>query len=106
MFIGTKQFEILATEPEIVVSDVTFPLFSRRYVKDDFEKKLSENPLNTRLIKNTAEETPEDSQIMKTEPDETENAGVPYTDAFLLIRRIRQLPGCTIIPTALPEDSM
>lgn len=84
VFIGTKQFEILATEPEIVVSDVTFPLFSRRYVKDDFEKKLSENPLNTRLIKNTAEETPEDSQIMKTEPDETENAGVPYTDAFFV----------------------
>lgn len=84
VFIGTKQFEILATEPEIVVSDVTFPLFSQRYGKDDFEKKLAENPFNTRLIKNTAEETPEDSQIMKTEPDETENAGVPYTDAFFI----------------------
>lgn len=59
VFIGTKQFEILVTEPEIVVSDVTFPLFSQRYAKDDFERKLAENPLNTHLINHTAGETQE-----------------------------------------------
>ena len=49
VYIGANKYGILAVDPEVILSDVTFPLLQTQYSKADFEEKLRENPLNESL---------------------------------------------------------
>lgn len=49
VYIGANKYDILAVDPEVILSDVTFPLLQTQYSKADFDEKLRENPLNEHL---------------------------------------------------------
>lgn len=66
VYIGTKEFEIAAVTPDILLSDVSFPLYQQHYTEDDFKEKLTENPLNDYL-----KEVVTNKLIMETQSEET-----------------------------------
>ncbi len=49
VYIGTKEYEIISVDNQIVLSDIIFPLSQIQYPIAEFENKLNENPLNERL---------------------------------------------------------
>ena len=50
VYIGTKKYEIISADTQVVLSDINFPLSQVHYSIAEFEHKLNENPLNERLI--------------------------------------------------------
>ncbi len=47
--LGEDEYTILSIEDTVVLSNVQFPLFSEEFSKDEFEKKVKENPANNHL---------------------------------------------------------
>lgn len=70
VFIGTDKYEVYSfDDTNVVLRDAKFPLFTREFPRDEFDRKLRENRLNDHLIKpaDAASET-------EQEPDIDENA--------------------------------
>lgn len=75
VYIGANKYDILAVEPNILLSDVTFPLLQTHYPQSDFEEKLRENPLNEHLkVLVTVEATAEETVSTEQEADDTVQA--------------------------------
>lgn len=50
VYIGTEEYEIRAIDNErVVVVDTSFPLFSKEIAREEFNKKVKENPANDKL---------------------------------------------------------
>lgn len=51
VYIGTQEYTVLSLSDQTVrLSDAAFPLFETEMPRDEFERKLGENPLNDRLL--------------------------------------------------------
>ncbi len=47
--IGEDEYTILSLEEPVVLSNIQFPLFTEEFSKEEFEKKVKENPANNHL---------------------------------------------------------
>jgi len=66
VYIGADEYEILAFDNSAVhLRDMSFPLFSKKLARSDFERMLRENPLNDHLI---APEQPAGEKMEKPLP--------------------------------------
>ena len=79
VYIGMEKYEILTiTENMVVLHDLTYPLFTKDMPREEFDRKLRENPANDHLkTKRTLPEPPAENKNMETPPTaETPGAGV------------------------------
>lgn len=50
VYIGTEEFDIRAIDNDrVVIADTSFPLFTKELTREEFEKKVKENPANDKL---------------------------------------------------------
>ncbi|MBR3819330.1 MAG: DEAD/DEAH box helicase family protein [Clostridia bacterium] len=66
--LGTDEYTILSLEEPVVLSNIQFPLFTEEFSKDEFEKKVKENPANNHLrveveVERTAVNTETETEI-------------------------------------------
>ncbi len=51
VYLGTQEYEVLSfDESEVVLYDTQYPLFNKTLPREEFEKRLKENPLNDNLL--------------------------------------------------------
>lgn len=51
VYIGASEYEVLSFDDNrVMLYDPTFPLFNKEFTKDEFDRKVRENPLNDHLI--------------------------------------------------------
>ena len=51
VYIGTSEYEVLSFDDNrVMLYDPKFPLFNKEFTKDEFDRKVRENPLNDHLI--------------------------------------------------------
>lgn len=51
VYLGTHEYEVLSfDEHEVVLYDTQFPLFNKTMIREKFEDRLKENPLNDHLL--------------------------------------------------------
>lgn len=80
VYIGAKTLEILNCTDRVVLCDADFPLYQESFTVEEFEKKLSENPLNQQLkvavtekaASNPVQEAPSDKQAPSAPPNKGE----------------------------------
>ena len=90
-YIDGKELEIEGIYPEtVMLRDKSFPLYSYSYAPDEFEKLLSENPLNDHLISEFTERIPEKAQEAQTEVDKTDKLSVLDFASESQYERIRE----------------
>lgn len=78
VYIGMEKYEILSiTDNMVVLHDLTYPLFTKDMPREEFDRKLRENPANDHLkIKRPLPEPPAENKNMETPP----TAETPGTD--------------------------
>ena len=80
VYLGTQEYELLAfDEQEVRLYDVEFPLFNKTMPREEFDRKLSENPQNDHLLVVVEEQ---DAPVFTTPPRENEDEA-PQPDAQL-----------------------
>lgn len=85
VYIGTDEFEIRSLDDEkITLIDTSFPLFSKEMQREDFEKKIKENPANDKL--RTGEKPKKNIEKIKTQVDRKEENQNKDTETTLLER--------------------
>ena len=90
-YIDGKELEIEGIYPEtVMLRDKSFPLYSYSYAPDEFEKLLSENPLNDYLISEFTEGISEKAQEAQTEVDKTDKLSVLDFASESQYERIRE----------------
>jgi len=63
VYIGNDEYEILSLDSDVVkLHDVKFPIMSKDVPRDEFERRVSENPLNDHLMR-VVVDLPEQSAI-------------------------------------------
>lgn len=91
VYIGIDEFEIKAiNDKNVTLADISFPLLTKEFTREEFENKVKENPANDRLrtgtknniIEVTKEKNDENSSPLyeqedKTEKLKTENKDIP-----------------------------
>ena len=51
VYIGASEYEVLSFDDNrVMLYDPKFPLFNKKFTKDEFDRKVRENPLNDHLI--------------------------------------------------------
>lgn len=72
VYIGMEKYEILSiTDNMVVLHDLTYPLFTKDMPREEFDRKLRENPANDHLkVKRSLPEPPAENK--NTEPLSTE----------------------------------
>ena len=111
VYIGASQYEILSfDENRVMLYDFDMPLFNKELSREEFDRKVRENPMNDHLKVSVlpAEEKAvtgenEVQNDTKTVQDFSPKTG--YDDAFF-IDRDNESVIWTITPTAMPEVSM
>ena len=72
VYIGASEYEILSfDETRVMLYDTGSPLFNQEMTRSDFDRLVSENPMNDHL------------KVNKLPPEEIKT-DVPYTDAFFV----------------------
>ena len=69
--LGTDEYTILSLEEPVVLSNIQFPLFTEEFSKDEFEKKVKENPANNHLRVEVEVERPAVNTEIETEIDDS-----------------------------------
>ena len=69
--LGTDEYTILSLEEPVVLSNIQFPLFTEEFSKDEFEKKVKENPANNHLRVEVEVERPAVNTETETEIDDS-----------------------------------
>ena len=79
VYIGMEKYEILSiTDNMVVLHDLTYPLFTKDMPREEFDRKLRENPANDHLkVKRSLPEPPAENKNMETPP----TAETPGTDS-------------------------
>lgn len=83
VYIGMEKYEILSlTDNMAVLHDLTYPLFTKDMPREEFDRKLRENPANDHLkIKRSLPEPPAEKKNMETPPTaETPGADSPNAE--------------------------
>ncbi len=70
VYIGMEKYEILSiTDNMVVLHDLTYPLFTKDMPREEFDRKLRENPANDHLkVKRSLPEPPAEKKNMGTPP--------------------------------------
>ncbi len=69
--LGTDEYTILSLEEPVVLSNIQFPLFTEEFSKDEFEKKVKENPANNHLRVEVEVERPAVNTEIETDIDDS-----------------------------------
>ncbi|MBQ2392188.1 MAG: DEAD/DEAH box helicase family protein [Clostridia bacterium] len=69
--LGTDEYTILSLEEPVVLSNIQFPLFTEEFSKDEFEKKVKENPANNHLRVEVEVERPAVNTETETDIDDS-----------------------------------
>ena len=90
VYIGASEYEVLSFDDNrVMLYDPKFPLFNKEFTKDEFDRKVRENPLNDhlRVTSLPAEEKAVAQENISENSTETEQDFAPntsYNDAFFL----------------------
>ena len=90
VYIGASEYEVLSFDDNrVMLYDPKFPLFNKEFTKDEFDRKVRENPLNDhlRVTSLPAEEIAVTQENISENSTETEQNFAPntsYDDAFFL----------------------
>lgn len=90
VYIGASDYEILSFNDEsVMLYDTEMPLFNKEFTREEFDRKVRENPLNDhlRVTSLPAEEKAVAQENISKNSTETEQNYVPntsYDDAFFL----------------------
>ena len=90
VYIGASEYEILSFNDErVMLYDTEMPLFNKEFTREEFDRKVRENPLNDhlRVTSLPAEEKAVAQENISKNSAETEQNYVPntsYDDAFFL----------------------
>lgn len=90
VYIGASEYEVLSFDDNrVMLYDPKFPLFNKEFTKDEFDRKVRENPLNDhlRVTSLPAEEKAVTQENISENSTETEQNFAPntsYDDAFFL----------------------
>ncbi len=71
VYIGADEYTILSLEDPVILNDSQYPLFNKEFSKDEFEKKVKENPANNHLRVEIEVERPIVNDESETEIDES-----------------------------------
>ena len=92
VYIGTSQYEILSfDENRVMLYDFDMPLFNKEFTREEFDRKVRENPLNDHLKVNVlpVEEKAvigEEKAENDTETAQNTSPATGYEDAFFIDR--------------------
>ena len=92
VYIGASQYEILSfDENRVMLYDFDMPLFNKEFTREEFDRKVRENPMNDHLKVNVlpAEEkavTGEEKAENDTETAQDKSPDTGYEDAFFIDR--------------------
>lgn len=90
VYIGASEYEILSFNDErVMLYDTEMPLFNKEFTREEFDRKIRENPLNDhlRVTSLSAEEKAVAQENISENSTETEQNFAPntsYDDAFFL----------------------
>ena len=90
VYIGASEYEILSFNDErVMLYDTEMPLFNKEFTREEFDRKVRENPLNDhlRVTSSPAEEKAVAKENISENSTETEQNFAPntsYNDAFFL----------------------
>ena len=90
VYIGASEYEILSFNDErVMLYDTEMPLFNKEFTREEFDRKIRENPLNDHLMVTSlsAEEKAVAQENISENSTETEQNFAPntsYDDAFFL----------------------
>ena len=90
VYIGASEYEILSFNDErVMLYDTEMPLFNKEFTREEFDRKVRENPLNDhlRVTSLPAEEKAVTQENISENSTETEQNFAPntsYNDAFFL----------------------
>ena len=90
VYIGASEYEILSFNDErVMLYDTEMPLFNKEFTREEFDRKVRENPLNDhlRVISLPADEKAVAQENISENSTETEQNFAPntsYNDAFFL----------------------
>ena len=88
--LGTQEYEILAfNEQEVRLYDTEFPLLNKTMPREEFDRKVAENPLNDRLlvvVEEQAEPATEPSSLSIEDADGYNAIKEAHTDELVLYR--------------------
>ena len=90
VYIGASEYEILSFNDErVMLYDTEMPLFNKEFTREEFDRKVRENPLNDhlRVTSLPAEENAVAQENISENSTETEQNFAPntsYNDAFFL----------------------
>ena len=75
VYIGSSEYEILSfDENRVMLYDIASPLFNQEMTRSDFDRLVSENPMNEHLLlKENSEPIPENTEEPKIQPYEELN---------------------------------
>lgn len=75
VYIGASEYEILSfDETRVMLYDTGSPLFNQEMTRSDFDRLVSENPMNEHLqVKEKSEPVPENTEEPKIQPSEELN---------------------------------
>lgn len=75
VYIGSSEYEILSfDENRVMLYDTASPLFNQEMTRSDFDRLVSENPMNEHLLlKENSEPVPENTEEPKIQPSEELN---------------------------------
>lgn len=75
VYIGSSEYEILSfDENRVMLYDIASPLFNQEMTRSDFDRLVSENPMNEHLlVKEKSEPVPENTEEPKIQPYEELN---------------------------------
>ena len=92
VYIGAAQYEILSfDENRVMLYDFDMPLFNKEYSREEFDRKVRENPMNdhlkvTDLPAEEKDEIRETEVINDTKTEQSTNPETNYEDAFFIDR--------------------
>jgi hypothetical protein len=99
VYLGAQEYEILTLgDTTVRLYDPSFPLFNKELPREEFDRKLRENPLNGRFLQPVSQQAATAAPDMSKEPEkpaEKESRAIPYGMSTQLEGSIRTIFSCT-----------
>ena len=95
VYLGTHEYEVLSfDEHEVVLYDTQFPLINKTMMREEFDNRLKENPLNDHLLHAVEEpqiEVTDETAVAVEEPEESAESG-PFIDHYYVVEDLSAAP--------------